>query len=102
DDGDLVDLFEALEAGARAGAAILADEQRVAAAAALLLLDRLGCLVRLLLAFLHRTGSRRRLLDLERRGGANVHDEAARSTVVEEAVHCVREMRRLREVTEGL
>ena len=82
DDGDLVDLVEALQTGARARAAVTADVERVATAAGV---HRSSSLLVLLVAL-------RRLHFLRRLGSPDVDDEAARAAVVEEAVDRVREM----------
>src|SRR6185295_10497451 len=83
DDRDLVDLVEALEAGACARAAIATDVQTVAAAAA----DVHRC--RRLLVLLVSRGLDFHLHSL---GCAYVHDEAPRATIVEEAVDRVRQV----------
>src|SRR5690606_1122590 len=93
DEGDLVDLLEALQAGTGARATVLADPERVTTAAAGRRRGR-GRLLAVALA-----GRRRR----RALGRADVDDEAARAAVVEEAVDAVRErLRALLEVTEGL
>src|SRR5581483_7921827 len=101
DERDLVDLLEALETRARAGTVVLADVERLAAAAARLGRS-LGSLFGLV-AFFRRTrrlGLRRS--NVQRRRSADVDDEAARSTVVEEPINGMGQVGRLREVTEGL
>src|SRR6185295_12732596 len=96
DDRDLVDLVEALEAGASTGATVTADVEAVAAGACG---DRRGRLLVLLVA----RGRGRRLDRRGHLGSADIDDEAARAAVVEEAVDRVAEvLRAVLEIAERL